>query len=141
MIRRPPRSTRTDTLFPYTTLFRSKAERGAEAGGEDQQPDQGAHQGGKETLTLLHEAQQLAPKDGDEGAAGVGGVHAVSPLLAPCVTGVRLVKAASRSMAPLRAITSSTRRSEEHTSELQSLMRRSYAGFCLKKNNKRRRDT
>src|SRR3546814_14346902 len=85
-----------------------KAERGAEAGGEDQQPDQGAHQGGKETLTLLHEAQQLAPKDGDEGAAGVGGVHAVSPLLAPCVTGVRLVKASSRSMAPLRAITSST---------------------------------
>src|SRR3546814_15858212 len=122
MIRRPPRSTRTDTLFPYTTLFRSKAERGAEAGGEDQQPDQGAHQGGKETLTLLHEAQQLGPKDGDEGAAGVGGVHAVSPLLAPRVTGVRLVKAASRSMATLRAITSPTR--PAHTTRpLSSTMR------------------
>src|SRR3546814_12964836 len=75
MIRRPPRSTRTDTLFPYTTLFRSH---------------------GAETI-----------------AAASGG----------------LTMSKSSRMADLLAIT----RSEEHTSELQSLMRISYAVFCLKK--------
>src|SRR3546814_2921143 len=78
MIRRPPRSTRTDTLFPYTTLFRS-----------------------------------TSPKS-------------------------------RRSFVPaLRAARSMTvmMRSEEHTSELQSLMRISYAVFCLKKKNKSNRNT
>src|SRR3546814_4333011 len=75
MIRRPPRSTRTDTLFPYTTLFRSPGPPSA--------------------------------------------VSAASASRASC--------AASRN------IGFSTRRSEEHTSELQSLMRISYAVFCLKK--------
>src|SRR3546814_14975493 len=76
MIRRPPRSTRTDTLFPYTTLFRSRC-RGAD-----------------------HRRHDLGPEErGDP------------------ETGVRR-----------RA-----QRSEEHTSELQSLMRISYAVFCLKK--------
>src|SRR3546814_1738875 len=79
MIRRPPRSTRTDTLFPYTTLFRS-------------------------------------PPD-----SGVAGVADAPKLLAHrlpvgVTDGVRLLQ-----------------RSEEHTSELQSLMRISYAVFCLKK--------
>src|SRR3546814_2234865 len=86
MIRRPPRSTRTDTLFPYTTLFRSpqpRREIGAlVVGGVD------AHDGG-----ALGERDHL----------GACAQHAVAD------------------------------RSEEHTSELQSLMRISYAVFCLKK--------
>src|SRR3546814_3074326 len=77
MIRRPPRSTRTDTLFPYTTLFRSRH----------------------------HAAGDL----GDGGADGLGD--------------------------------EGHRRSEEHTSELQSLMRISYAVFCLKKKKKIRKTT
>src|SRR3546814_10026374 len=75
MIRRPPRSTRTDTLFPYTTLFRS--------------------------LRMA-------------GASGLLRCY----VLADC-----------------RAYGNKTPRSEEHTSELQSLMRISYAVFCLKKKN------
>src|SRR3546814_15874356 len=98
MIRRPPRSTRTDTLFPYTTLFRS--------GGADLADD---HLHFRELLDpcfqLLLHAQGL-------GEAGAGD--------AECVQGdVAFVE-----------------RSEEHTSELQSLMRISYAVFCLKKKKK-----
>src|SRR3546814_18350338 len=87
MIRRPPRSTRTDTLFPYTTLFRSLQDAGdhrVEKGIEHRQPE-----------------------------------HAIVPqpreVLEP--------------------------RSEEHTSELQSLMRISYAVFCLKKKKQNKRNT
>src|SRR3546814_1806706 len=83
MIRRPPRSTRTDTLFPYTTLFRSRN-----------------HVGCLRQSLLLHGR----------------GHHALSP------------SRSSRGPRPIR--------SEEHTSELQSLMRISYAVFCLKKNKK-----
>src|SRR3546814_5349369 len=83
MIRRPPRSTRTDTLFPYTTLFRSGT--AAEQMGIEAPLPQGA-------------GMPVAP-------AGRG-----------C----------------------SVERSEEHTSELQSLMRISYAVFCLKKKNQPR---
>src|SRR3546814_1568609 len=84
MIRRPPRSTRTDTLFPYTTLFRSASVR-----------------------VLLHELQ-----DGcylNAGQFDTEGLMFVVEFIAG--------------------------RSEEHTSELQSLMRISYAVFCLKKKN------
>src|SRR3546814_5288237 len=77
MIRRPPRSTRTDTLFPYTTLFRSRGRRGA---------------------------RRRTRPDGLGRGQGDGG---------------------------------RPRRSEEHTSELQSLMRISYAVFCLKKKKNR----
>src|SRR3546814_10354872 len=88
MIRRPPRSTRTDTLFPYTTLFRSRIH-----------------------PLLLFQADlpdrpvpvQLQPEHGDDL--------------------VDIDAARGNDIA----------RSEEHTSELQSLMRISYAGFCLKK--------
>src|SRR3546814_4185974 len=79
MIRRPPRSTRTDTLFPYTTLFRSTSE------------------------TPI--ASQLRPASSGRLAAADGG----------------------------RFFPITCERSEEHTSELQSLMRISYAVFCLKK--------
>src|SRR3546814_2616777 len=90
MIRRPPRSTRTDTLFPYTTLFRSKI-----------QPnlifvraELGQNMLHRLTLPILHRAA-----DAQDRRADVDLKH----------------------------------RSEEHTSELQSLMRISYAVFCLKK--------
>src|SRR3546814_8195188 len=102
MIRRPPRSTRTDTLFPYTTLFRS-----------------GRHQ--------CEIWQRAGPED-----------------LLPPVRSFCLVRIADhvghRRRGPLRAGWPDPRsergkmigRSEEHTSELQSLMRISYAVFCLK---------
>src|SRR3546814_6853594 len=83
MIRRPPRSTRTDTLFPYTTLFRSPVP--CPIG--------------------------LVVKNGSNTCCSV----------------------ASSMPQPSSRIATSTRRSEEHTSELQSLMRISYAVFCLKK--------
>src|SRR3546814_10879800 len=88
MRRRPPRSTRTDTLFPYTTLFRS--------------------------LTGANCARWLAAQFA--GDAGDGHGRCSTPMNEP----------AGRSA-------SKRRRSEEHTSELQSLMRISYAVFCLKK--------
>src|SRR3546814_1650709 len=99
MIRRPPRSTRTDTLFPYTTLFRS--------------------------------LPQL-PRDH---ALPAGGAHHPGQLLRPGHPGFpripRIPAAIARGLCgdPLRRFG----RSEEHTSELQSLMRISYAVFCLKK--------
>src|SRR3546814_9374862 len=82
MIRRPPRSTRTDTLFPYTTLFRSPLEVGRD---------------------------QFAEVDGK---------------------GVIIIRGVETTPVPFLGL-----RSEEHTSELQSLMRISYAVFCLKKKN------
>src|SRR3546814_11880647 len=98
MIRRPPRSTRTDTRFPYTSLFRS-ARIGIGRRDRTQVDDR--------PLALDQAGQQLAG-DGDE--AGDVGVDHLAPLIQ-----VGLL------------------RSEEHTSELQSLMRISYAVFCLKK--------
>src|SRR3546814_3830899 len=101
MIRRPPRSTRTDTLFPYTTLFRSqRSSQGSEAGRLDQRTTRGpsgsrSHLGNRRSMPGMAMGTQK------------------SGLMAP----------------PLP-------RSEEHTSELQSLMRISYAVFCLKKKNK-----
>src|SRR3546814_3077053 len=90
MIRRPPRSTRTDTLFPYTTLFRSVAD-----------------------LVLEAHVQHAV------GLVQHQGAHAGQ---LQCLLRGQFLDAA--------------RRSEEHTSELQSLMRISYAVFCLKKKRK-----
>src|SRR3546814_1809724 len=87
MIRRPPRSTRTDTLFPYTTLFRSS--------------------------TSPYRGRPAPRKTGKTHDKGV----------APCFRSRRRSKRT---------------RSEEHTSELQSLMRISYAVFCLKKKKKQK---
>src|SRR3546814_2870158 len=100
MIRRPPRSTRTDTLFPYTTLFRSYAEG---------------------VLAIDTETDSL-----DSITGGLAGIClAVGPNRA-CYIPVGHRGADMFSDAPQQ-------RSEEHTSELQSLMRISYAVFCLKK--------
>src|SRR3546814_3095749 len=95
MMRQPPRSTRTDTRFPYTTLFRSTQDAGSDEAGPRQRQHHrkeavaraGAQRGGR---------LQRARADGFEGIL---------------------------------------QRSEEHTSELQSLMRISYAVFCLQKKN------
>src|SRR3546814_10500428 len=91
MIRRPPRSTRTDTLFPYTTLFRSLV------------------------------VDDLAVRRLDEAV-----------FVDPAEAGERVDQADVR---PFRSLDrADAARSEEHTSELQSLMRISYAVFCLQKN-------
>src|SRR3546814_8695357 len=117
MIRRPPRSTRTDTLFPDTTLFRS--DRGCVNPGSRRAPP-----------------RPRCPKGRSYGPAACGAGHH-NPALedrprwrrrpAP-----RTGCAGSRNSARRQA-TAHPARSEEHTSELQSLMRISYAVFCLKK--------
>src|SRR3546814_4476230 len=100
MIRRPPRSTRTDTLFPYTTLFRSP---------------------------MMECKKALTEADGD-------------PVKAEELLRVKLGSKASKAASRVTAegvvatyVAGGVGRSEEHTSELQSLMRISYAVFCLKK--------
>src|SRR3546814_8723422 len=95
MIRRPPRSTRTDTLCPYTTLFRSDGDLIIDTQG---------------SVDLLSMIGQFINQSGGIGKNGNGGGNAADD--------------AAGAMAD---------RSEEHTSELQSLMRISYAVFCLKK--------
>src|SRR3546814_10738116 len=111
MIRRPPRSTRTDTLFPYTTLFRSTAVRLRHPGP------------GKCRLYILliysHKGAFLAPNE-----------NRVRHAMTHCLLKASGVSAVRREVR-LRSTRHS--RSEEHTSELQSLMRISYAVFCLKK--------
>src|SRR3546814_20165832 len=102
MIRRPPRSTRTDTLFPYTTLFRSPIE-----------PVPGAR---RVDLVMV-----VGATDHPVAHEGVLVQHVV--LQPGASLGHRLGNLARH-------------RSEEHTSELQSLMRISYAVFCLQKKNK-----
>src|SRR3546814_2823023 len=93
MIRRPPRSTRTDTLFPYTTLSRSHRH---------------------------HPPQQGVERRRHREPRRVGQPHG-----SQCPVGLALDHGLGRQRPALR--------SEEHTSELQSLMRISYAVFCLKK--------
>src|SRR3546814_2228829 len=105
MIRRPPRPTRTDTLFPYTTLCRSLKQ------SLDLSPLDDSTYPEALGIVLLHEMIRLnrgvpRPKPRHKGGLASWQQRAV------------------------------TERSEEHTSELQSLMRISYAVFCLKKKNK-----
>src|SRR3546814_6783255 len=115
MIRRPPRSTRTDTLFPYTTLFRSP---------DPRQPglsriDLGAGQ----------ERDRLSRRNRARPAR-------LSPRVTRRPDRDRVRLAGDWRDAARDALDRACARSEEHTSELQSLMRSSYAVFCLKKNNK-----
>src|SRR3546814_2921515 len=109
MIRNPPRSTRTDTLFPYTTRFRSHR-RGQGAASRRDHPRQYVE--GPAPCALDLEIGQAA-----RGRAA------------------RLVGARAGAVACDAAVALPPR-SEEHTSELQSLMRISYAVFCLKKQTK-----
>src|SRR3546814_2676954 len=109
MIRRPPRSTRTDTLFPYTTLFRSALD--PQPRQQERQADQ---EEGFENLPECLDPRRLQTPAEQ--------VH-MEILLSEEGVGIGIVKALGH-------------RSEEHTSELQSLMRSSYAVFCLKKKKK-----
>src|SRR3546814_1727712 len=114
MIRRPPRSTRTDTLFPYTTLVRSQARNPAEQG-------YAICQFHRETSLgkLLDRARKCRTQ-----------TETVRPWEDRAAA-----RAWSKSAEP-SWLAEIACRSEEHTSELQSLMRISYAVFCLQKKNK-----
>src|SRR3546814_1271725 len=114
MIRRPPRSTRTDTLFPYTTLFRSRK---------------------RMIGALSNEAPVGEPLGGSVALA----FHAVQ--MGAQMVRVHDVKETVQAVHLWRGMRDAAIRSEEHTSELQSLMRISYAVFCLKKKNNSQRDT
>src|SRR3546814_8756558 len=126
MIRRPPRSTRTDTLFPYTTLFRSQEAVDAIR------------------IAVRRASLRVDPDPVDREAPGdartaVDGVQHAPVPACPCRRMDRNPEAAAQRRAQHRqrpAIDADMSavhcRSEEHTSELQSLMRHSYAVFCLK---------
>src|SRR3546814_7699194 len=100
MLRRPPRSTRTDTLFPYTTLFRSAG------------------------IVLVQHMLFVGIAQAQRQFGGIAE-------LVRC-----FAEEAERFDGHERALVDIGQRSEEHTSELQSLMRISYAVFCLKKKKK-----
>src|SRR3546814_6468042 len=128
MRRRPPRSTRTDTLFPYTTLFRSCGPHDAYAG--RQGPCLAVRAEGAQRRDARRD--RIVPRD-HEGAScalhrSQGTVRCPRPRSPPAVSGLR-----SQERHPTKSGSSRIGRSEEHTSELQSLMRISYAVFCLKK--------
>src|SRR3546814_5209476 len=131
MIRRPPRSTRTDTLFPYTTLFRSGGpvdRRGSEGrlsanrAGLDHQPaiEGGAGRGGCRLDRWLREKLRRRTRS-DQADQFRNFLQ-------------RARRGAGKSQPRCRKFRNW--RSEEHTSELQSLKRKSYAVFCLTKKNK-----
>src|SRR3546814_9154140 len=125
MIRRPPRSTRTDTLFPYTTLFRSW-HRGVLGGAVLR----GAARPVLHLrLRLVDRAHPLGRPRPRHGAARGSAGRALRPQR-PASVGRQRPEGGLR--AP-QLQPADPRRSEEHTSELQSLMRISYAVFCLKK--------
>src|SRR3546814_5666364 len=107
MIRRPPRSTRTDTLFPYTTLFRSSTSE-------------------RPPLSLLFASVWFL----------ASGRQLPSRPLKPYF---KKFKEEGAIAVDRIVMTAEEARSEEHTSELQSLMRTSYAVFCLKKQNSNRK--
>src|SRR3546814_8990181 len=137
MIRRPPRSTRTDTLVPYTTLFRAGAgrdDRGGVSADRGQRADllsvaqgiwrpedrSGASDEGSGEGECAASSCDLGPDAGQADPAGGCPGKLLSPARRRrCIDHIRM-------MMPV-----SERRSEEHTSELQSLMRISYAVFCL----------
>src|SRR3546814_6010998 len=102
MIRRPPRSTRTDTLFPYTTLFRSMAKAADEISHWAEYDYIVINDDVDECLGQVYAILQAERLKRHRGLGLQDGIHLAE-------------------------------RSEEHTSELQSLMRISYAVFCLKK--------
>src|SRR3546814_4668285 len=131
MIRRPPRSKRTDTLFPYTTLFRSAAGAHQRRPGARGGRRLAAQRAGGPRLRVWLFAGRSAR------AGGLGG--AVRRLLQRRADYHRPVHRLGRvevAAAVGRRHAAAAWRSEEHTSELQSLMRISYAVFCLKKKNK-----
>src|SRR3546814_9896648 len=123
MIRRPPRSTRTDTRFPYTTLFRSVLVRpylqpASSGGGERRIPAAHGHADQAEARDHGQPGRRLRYRDD----AGVEVTEGKADVRRDCEAGDIVAHPAEEA-----------RRSEEHTSELQSLMRISYAVLCLQK--------
>src|SRR3546814_7631442 len=112
MVRRPPRSTRTDTLFPYTTLFRSLCQVAERLRGDDEdaESDPARHHRRPDRRALRGDGQPYHRCRRPDRARPAGSAEHRHREIRPAIL-----------------------RSEEHTSELQSLMRISYAVFCLKK--------
>src|SRR3546814_4543068 len=137
MNRRPPRSTRTDTLLPYPTLFRSPDSPGADGLGVIRSlTHDGVTYELNEAGDSISDGTHESPTDGDD-LSNFGFVF--DPL-----TGVLTINTAEGGTFSVDLVGDAigkytytppaSARSEEHTSELQSLMRISYAVFCLKKN-------
>src|SRR3546814_2576617 len=128
MIRRPPRSTRTDTLFPYTTLFRSVVVVGCR---EFDGADDVRHQ------VFVAQDRRFRFAGGAAGEQLHGDVARLFRRLRLRIGRRQIEKFVARDQRQVVARIQQPRvlgrRSEEHTSELQSLMRISYAVFCLKK--------
>src|SRR3546814_10754589 len=135
MIRLPPRSTRTDTLFPYTTLFRSPyAAEHQQLERDDKQEDERAAHSAR--LGLSEQEQEQAGHEGREIPAADAREHMLfahqpGPVIAAYI--LRPGGGVGAGGAAGELPRDDECRSEEHTSELQSLMRISYAVFCLKK--------
>src|SRR3546814_2497668 len=123
MIRRPPRSTRTYTRFPYTTLFRSVHD--LRRGNQRHRRSAGDHR------------EQIVPAAADAAAMGVDQLAEADAHFLFDDTGLVHMAADLEQLGALVVLAPEAReprrRSEEHTSELQSLMRISYAVFCFKK--------
>src|SRR3546814_2177109 len=114
MIRRPPRSTRTDPLFPYTTLFRSRVDVEQQVHRADVRPHSPRpRQLGRLPFGIIQHLRRPQPVEVLVDEARGGGIGGIKTEVGGNIH--------------------ETERSEEHTSELQSLMRISYAVFCLKK--------
>src|SRR3546814_5514451 len=156
MIRRPPRSTRTDTLFPYTTLFRSRdhqrrlVQHRLDPPGRRHRDEQDQQQAEEQDVERQPPDEVHRVPDEDE-EGGDGTVAVALAGLVHCGSswwsrdwGLGIGDSASRpALSPIPnpvsripAFPQDSPRSEEHTSELQSLMRISYAVFCLKKKNR-----
>src|SRR3546814_6269609 len=121
MIRLPPRSTRTDTLFPDTTLFRSQPPLGMIA---QHQPDR------------WRAAVRRIDRPDEAGVHRALAILSWHRVIGPQIGLPLAVALLRRTRDDLRVHRADAPRSEEHTSELQSLMRISYAVFCLKKKRK-----
>src|SRR3546814_4668621 len=127
MLRRPPRSTRTDTLFPYTTLFRSEAAHGLAQRVDVFTQRERAH---ASSLCFSCSCKRQRGAQAPSSIVRYGAVYA-PPRMRPWKRGV--VRPSGNLSLPITTMRSSAMRSrsEEHTSELQSLMRITYAVFCL----------
>src|SRR3546814_1794708 len=122
MIRRPPRSTRTDTLFPYTTLFRSSSAQATILQAVDEQPFEIDEQPSEALKQTDIDAAECVCIENEEEAQE-------QKIELPAASNISISSSSSLMLPGGFA----AMRPEEHTSELQSLMRISYAVFCLKK--------
>src|SRR3546814_8786282 len=118
MIRRPPRSTRTDTIFPYTTLFRSDAGLLRRQGHRRRHRDDRCARNRQGLRADAAQRREVPVRDRQRDAL---------------VEQVRMGSDAREYEHVAITVVDDEQRSEEHTSELQSLMRISYSVFCLKK--------